>query len=319
MPRDQQYRGVIAALLLPRDDEGRPAWDDFERNARFVLRAGVAGLCVNGATGEFAGATQEERGEAVARARQVVGASGVVVTGIGATRWTEILTLARDGEEAGADALLVPAPHFFRYEPGDLAEFYRRIAAEVRVPVFIYNLPAFTGGLEPCLALELIREVRGIAGVKDSSGRLDLFEELAAGAGGDAVALVGNDAVLADALRRGICDGTISGVAGVLPEITLALWRTAQLSEWELLARVEARLRSLLEHLDAFPTPWGLKLVAVMRGLSRASFPLPLSAERRAQADAFRSWFPAWWREAEADLAKALNLEANPDLCTGQH
>jgi hypothetical protein len=57
-----------AALLLPRDEEGRPAWDAFDRNARFVLRAGVSGLCVNGATGEFAGATAEERREAVLRA-----------------------------------------------------------------------------------------------------------------------------------------------------------------------------------------------------------------------------------------------------------
>lgn len=313
MLRNKQCTGVIAALLLPRDNEGRPAWEDFDRNARLILQVGVTGLCVNGATGEFAGATREERREAVARARRVAGASGVVVSGIGATRWTEILALARDAEEAGADTLLVPAPHFFLYEPGDLAEFYRRIAAELRVPALIYNLPAFTGGLDPDLAVQLIREVKGIAGVKDSSGRLDIFERLAADAG-DAVALVGNDAVLAEALRRGICNGTISGVAGVLPELTLALWRSAQSREWELFTGIGARLNSLLERLDVFPTPWGLKLIAELRGLGPASFALPLSEERQAQADDFRRWFPAWWRAAEADLARALPADVNLSL-----
>jgi 4-hydroxy-tetrahydrodipicolinate synthase len=192
-----------------------------------------------------------------------------------------------------------------------LAEFYRRIAAEARVPVLIYDLPAFTGGLDADLAARLIREEKGIAGVKDSSGRLDLLERLAAGDGGDSVGLVGNDAVLGEALMRGLCDGVISGVAGAVPEITLALWRSAQARQWELFSRLESRLSSLLEKLDAFPTPWGLKIITELRGLGRASFALPLSAERQAQADAFRLWFPKWWSEAESDLDESLHAEGN--------
>jgi 4-hydroxy-tetrahydrodipicolinate synthase len=314
MSEPKRIRGVLAALLLPRDDEGRPAWQDFERNAEFTLHAGVEGLCVNGATGEFAGATQQERKEAVTRARRIAGPSGLVLSGVGSTIWTRVLALARDAEEAGADALLVPAPHFFQYEPGDLAEFYRRIAAKVRVPALIYNLPAFTGGLEADLAERLIREEKGIAGVKDSSGKLDLLERLAAHDGKESVRLVGNDAVLGEALRAGICDGVISGVAGAVPEITLALWRSAQAHEWDLFSRLESRLRGLLEKLDAFPTPWGLKIIAALRGLGRASFALPLSAERQAQVEAFRLWFPTWWSEVESDLAQALHAESNPRL-----
>lgn len=306
MIRHTQLSGVIAALLLPRDEEGRPAWEAFDRNARFVLRAGVAGLCVNGATGEFAGATADERREVVVRARQVAGRSGLVVSGVGATRWTEVLALARDAEDAGADALLVPAPHFFTYAPGDLAEFYRRIAAEAHVPILIYNLPAFTGSLDPELAMRLIREVEGIVGAKDSSGELELLEEITATRDGRSVALVGNDGVLAKALERGVCGGTVSGVAGVVPELTLALWRGDREKDRELFATIGNRLQELLRQLDAFPVPWGLKLIAELRGLGPASFAFPLSAERRRQADEFRRWFPAWWREAEEDLARAL-------------
>ena len=306
MSEPKQIRGVIAALLLPRDEAGRLVWQDFDRNAQFALQIGVAGLCVNGATGEFAGATQSERKEAVARARRIAGPSGLVISGIGAADWAHILALARDAEEAGADALLVPVPHFFQYAPGDLAEFYRRIAAELRVPALIYNLPAFTGGLETGLAVQLVRDVEGIAGVKDSSGRLELLESLSAGNGGEAVALVGNDAVLADALRRDVCEGVISGIAGVLPELTVGLWRSAEARDRALFSSLEARLSDLLQQLDAFPTPWGLKMIALLRGLGRASFALPLSAARKVQMDAFQRWFPGWWSEAQSDLAKTI-------------
>ena len=302
MSRPKQIRGVIAALLLPRDADGRPAWEAFDRNARFLVRTQISGLCVNGATGEFAGATAEERRQAVIRARRIAGDSVLVVSGVGASRWAEVLTLAREAEDAGADVLLLPAPYFFRYEPGDLAEFYRRTVAEFRIPALIYNLPAFTGGLDSELAAKLIREVDGIAGVKDSSGDLSLLESLPV----SAVRFVGNDNVLAEALARGLCDGAISGVAGVVPEMTLALWRSSGDADKSRFESIGARHQELLRRLDEFPAPWGLKLIAELRGLGPATFALPLAAERREQAEKFAAWFSIWWRNAEEELAAAL-------------
>lgn len=294
-------------MLLPRDDEDRPEWEAFERNARFALNAGAVGLCVNGATGEFAGGTQSERCEAVVRARNVAGESAVVVSGIGGTRWNEIRTLGQEAEDAGADALLVPTPYFFNYAPEDLAEFYRRIGVESKLPVLIYNLPAFTGGIDSALAYRLIQEVAGIAGVKDSSGRLDLLESLTERNPGQALRLVGNDSVLAEAINRGLCDGTISGVAGVLPELTVALWRSSNGPDPALFERLTSRLVTLIGQLDVFPTPWGLKLIAELRKLGPASIGLPLSAGRQLQAAQFAEWFSGWWAGAEADLALGLN------------
>jgi 4-hydroxy-tetrahydrodipicolinate synthase len=302
-----QCAGVIAALLLPRDDEDCPEWESFEGNARFVLDTGAVGLCVNGATGEFAGASPAERCEAVVRAREIAGDSALVVSGIGGTRWSEILTLGHEAEDAGADALLVPTPYFFSYAPGDLAEFYRRIVTELSAPVLIYNLPAFTGGLDSVLALQLIQEVGGIAGVKDSSGRLDLLESLTQRYPGKALRLVGNDTVLADALTRGLCDGTISGVAGVLPELMTALWTSAAGNNPALFQSLKSRLETLIEQLDTFPTPWGLKLIAELRGLGPASIGLPLSVDRQRQAAEFAEWFPRWWEAADSELARALS------------
>jgi len=302
--------GVTAALLLPRDEAGKVAWDQFERNASFVLRQGVSGLCVNGATGEYAGATREERRMAAECARRLAGRDRTVVSGVGATRWDEIQALANDAEEAGADAVLVPAPHFFRYTTDDLAAFFRRVAAEARVPVLIYNLPAFTGGIETELAVRLIDAGAGIVGVKDSSGELGLLERLTANhAQHAAVRIVGSDAVLAEALTQGIVDGTVSGVAGVLPELPLALWRSAMTPRGPLFTRLRAHLDVLLNQIDVFPTPWGLKLIAAERHLCPASLGMPVSAEREKQIEEFRCNWPLWWKAAEGDMGAALGSD----------
>ena len=54
MSQTRRPQGVISALLLPRDAAGVPAWEAFEANAAYAIRAGLTGVCVNGATGEYA-------------------------------------------------------------------------------------------------------------------------------------------------------------------------------------------------------------------------------------------------------------------------
>jgi len=283
---------------MPRDMKGMPVWDSFEANCRFLKAQGVSGLCVNGATGEYAAATAEERKRAVAVARSVMQSDGLVVSGVGATSFCDSVNFARDAEEAGADAHLLPAPHFFPYEQDDIGEFYRRTAEAVELPVLIYNLPAFTGGLSKELALDLIREPGRIVGIKDSSGRLDVLEALTNEGPADAVRLVGNDSALVEALQRGLCGGAISGVAGVLPELTLGLWNASSDGDAEQFSRSAGLLDELLVELGPWPTPWGLKLMAELRGLGPASIALPLSQQRQRQAERFGEWFSAWWTGA---------------------
>jgi dihydrodipicolinate synthase/N-acetylneuraminate lyase len=129
-----------------------------------------------------------------------------------------------------------------------------------------------------------------------------------------AVRFVGNDGVLVEALTRDLCDGTISGVAGVIPELTLALWKSADHREGGLFEDLGTRLEQLLHRLDEFPTPWGLKLIAELRGLSPAGFALPLSLERRRQARAFQAWFSDWWKAGEGSFARALAAEVSISL-----
>ncbi len=295
MPRIRRIGGVIPAVLLPRDSSGLPLWDRFDANLSFLFKSGVAGVCVNGATGEYASATAEERREAVKRARQQAGSDFVVVGATGSADWRQGLRYVEDAAAEGADALLVPVPHYFPYQQEDVAEFYRQTAAATELPILIYNLPQFAGGVDTDVAVDLICNERCVAGIKDSSGSLEILKALTARPEVDSIRLLGNDAVLAEALSLGLCQGVISGVAGVLPELIAGLFGCSPTESPDRFLNLQTRLDEFIRQLNVLPVPWGLKVVAECRGLAQATFSMPLSFGRQDQIQDFQIWFDDWW------------------------
>jgi 4-hydroxy-tetrahydrodipicolinate synthase len=304
MQRNRHIGGVIPAVVLPRNPDGEPLWPNFDANLAFLVERGVSGVCVNGATGEYASATAAERREAVRRARIHVGDDLVVVGAIGAADWRDCLHHAEDAANEGADILLVPVPHFFPYQQEDVAEFYERLGESVRLPVLIYNLPQFAGGVDTDVAIDLICEKRSVAGIKDSSGSLDILRALTARPDVESIRLLGNDAVLAEAILGGLCQGVISGVACVLPELITGLYAAAAQVPAFPFRQLAIHLDEFIDQLNVLPVPWGLKVVAECRGLAPATYSMPLTANRRSQIQAFENWFAAWW-PAVSELAQS--------------
>jgi 4-hydroxy-tetrahydrodipicolinate synthase len=306
MSRNEPPGGVIAAVLLPRDEEGRPEWEELERLVAFLCRCGVAGVCVNGATGEYVRATPEERRTAVAVARSVAGSGAAVIAGAGSACTQTTIRLLREAEEAGAEAHLVPPPCFFRYRDDDIEQHYRAVAAAAELPILIYNLPSYLSPVSCPTVVELLRSEPKIAGIKDSSGQLDILEHLTSDPALGARRYIGNDWVLAEACTRKLADGAISGVACVLPELLVALWEAGQRGDWEATGRLERSLAEALQWIDAWPAPVGLEVLAEARGLRRCLPAVPFSAARQEQAKAMREWFEPWWERQQETLAAPL-------------
>lgn len=292
----EQIHGPIAALLTPRVNSGHIDRDGLEANAQFVLACGARGLCLSGATGEYSIATEDERVESVEWIRAMVPADRLLLAGVGAPDVQSALRLADRFQAAGADLLLVPTPHFFPYPPAEIEEFYRVFAAATPMPILIYNLPSFTSGVPLSLVLRLIETVPNIVGIKDSSGETAILRALTQRPALAARRIIGNDNAFRAVLDGGLLDGCISGVAGVLPELTVACLQSA--SDPAL-----ALLEELIPQLEPFPTPWGLKLMAEARGFFPARYAMPVSSGMQRQMCEFHEWFSDWWTAALAVLA----------------
>jgi 4-hydroxy-tetrahydrodipicolinate synthase len=292
---DKLVRGVYAALLTPRTPAGAVDKSALLRTVEFLAAKGVRRAVVNGATGEYCRTTRTE----FATLLETLAARPDIefLCGVGAADFSTSAAMAREAFRAGARAVLLPSPHFFPYSQDDLLCYFRTVAETAGGPVLLYNLPRFTTPIEPETAMAAIAGTPRISGIKDSSGSLDILRRLTAEGPRDACRIVGDDSALTAALREGVCDGVVSGVAGVLPELITYLFEHSKQMDTPQYREREQQLEDYIGWLSRFPVPWGLKWTAEWRGLAPACFALPMSAQRRECAQAFGEWFHGWWRE----------------------
>jgi 4-hydroxy-tetrahydrodipicolinate synthase len=286
--------GLFAAVATPIHDDGRFDEAGFDRLVDFLVDAGVDGICIGGATGEYPHFETAERKTVIRRAAERLPPDCTLLVGVGASSVRSTIDLGEAAVNAGSRALLLPMPMFFRYQQEDLEAFAAHVSRALRAPCLLYDLPDFTNGLSPATVLSLLRDEEFIVGIKDSSGHEENLTTFA-GARQDRgwTLLVGDDRLLHAGLRAG-WDGSISGVAGCCPELLVALVRSFQAGDTAETARLQSLLDELIVRLSVFPAPWGIRIALEARGLATGPLPLPLTPRRRLQIREFQSWFREW-------------------------
>jgi 4-hydroxy-tetrahydrodipicolinate synthase len=275
-------------------DDGRIDLATFDRLVDFLVEAGVSGICIAGATGEYPHFETADRKAVIRRAAARLPADRALLVGIGAPSIPLVLELGEAAMAAGSRALLLPMPMFFRYEQQDLEAFCARVSSALHAPCLLYNLPGFTNGLERTTIVGLLRTEAHIVGIKDSSGDAANLSVIAEARGNEPWSLlVGDDRLLLAGMRAG-WDGAVSGVAGFCPELLVALHRSASGNQANEAARLHGLLDELISQLTVFPVPWGIRIGLAARGIPTGPLPLPVTPDRQRRILAFTAWLPQW-------------------------
>ena len=281
----------MAALPTPRSLDGSVDLDGLTRVADFALSHGVCGIVPCGGTGEYFDIPLRDRQAILEILLPVADGRGLVIAGVGAGTLRDSIRLAEHALYAGADAVLLPPPHFYRYADNELLQFFREAARGIGGPTLLYNLAAFISPIREEVAAELIASEPNIVGIKDSSGTLDILRRLTR-EGIPAVRIQGHDLRLAESFREGLLDGAISGPASVVPELSAAMFET--FGNEEAFATAAAFYADFIGQIDRFPYPWALKWIAEWRGLGPARLPFPLNRQQEVAAETFHAWFEEW-------------------------
>jgi 4-hydroxy-2-oxoglutarate aldolase len=184
----------------------------FAANVTAHLAAGLDGVVVCGSTGEAALLSDEERLVLLDAARNATPSEKLVIMGTGAESTKLTIHRCKEAQTAGADAVLVVAPHYYGSSMTDraLRQHYRSVADESPLPVLLYNIPKY---MHFRLSAELVDELAhhpNIAGMKDSSGDLDLLRGYLASQSPSFTVLTGNGATFAQALSAGARGGILA-------------------------------------------------------------------------------------------------------------
>ncbi|HXK60523.1 MAG TPA: dihydrodipicolinate synthase family protein [Acidobacteriota bacterium] len=286
--------GIFSALVTPVDEEGRVSSEALREIVDFVISRGVAGICIGGATSEYVHYDLAERKQIITRVAEAAAGRVPLISAIGASTFDRVLALARHSAESGCNALLVPTPHFYRYEERDFETFFRKVFSAAPLPCLIYDLPQFSNPVQTETIQRLLLTAQNVVGLKDSTGQTAHLSRLAmAREQGDFSLFVGDDQLIYSGLAAG-WDGAISGVACLCPEILVRLYNEFRKGDRTKAKQYQETLNELLEELSKLPFPWGIRVGLGVRGIPTGGLPLPLSPHRRQQINRFREWLPGW-------------------------
>ncbi len=252
------FTGIIPPIVTPLLDRDTLDLDGLERLVERVLSGGVSGLFLLGTTGEGASLSYRLRRELIEHSSRDVKGRVRILANITDTSFVESVNLARHAADCGADAVVVAPPYYLPPGQPELQEYLAHLILEVPLPVFLYNMPSLTKvPYEPETVRRLMDEPR-IIGLKDSSGSIDYFRELAAllKLRSDWSLLVGPEDLLLDAMAVG-GHGGIHGRANLFPKLYVSLYEAARAGEvtraHELHA-IAVRVRTSLYEIGRHPS-----------------------------------------------------------------
>lgn len=231
---------------------------------------GASGVLVAGSTGEGTLLAPDQRVALTRAAAAVLPAGGVLLAGASgptpAALDEDVAALAA----AGADAVLVLAPHTYPLSPQELCDLHLEVAERATVPTLAYHIPQLTGS---SLTPDTVRELAvhpGIIGMKDSSPDADRRAEFAAATCDveDFTLVTGHASSLARALDDGV-GGAILAIANLRMRAVAALLQAHAAGDGDAVARHQATLARAAEALAGVPgsTPAVLKAALQLQGL----------------------------------------------------
>lgn len=175
MPK--KIHGMLTSMITPfRKDNLKVDIDSLMDLISFIGDHGGSGIIPLGSYGEFNALTLSERKEVLASIMEARG-DLAVVPNVGCDNFEETLELAHYAQSLKVDAILIMPPYFYKdIEPSGLINYFTKIIKNIDLPVYIYNIPKYTGIEISDKVIDALLETGKLAGIKDASGDISLIK-----------------------------------------------------------------------------------------------------------------------------------------------
>jgi 4-hydroxy-tetrahydrodipicolinate synthase len=281
--------------MVPLDGRGRINEAELARYVEWLIAGGVHGLYPNGSTGEFLRFTVEERRRIVQIVCDTAGGRVPIVAGAAEANVTETIKACEHCLEAGARAVAVVSPFYYRLSPESVYAYFREIGRHSPIDVTLYNIPMLASPVDVPTVRRLAEEFPRIVGIKDSSGDISHMGRLVAAIRAnraDFTFLTGWDAALVPMLLAG-CNGATVASSGIVPGLTRSIYDAVRAGQIEQAFDLQRKLTEFfdLAILGAdFPEGFraAVELCGFRMGASRQPATESQQADRRRLAERIR-------------------------------
>jgi 4-hydroxy-2-oxoglutarate aldolase len=219
-----QLNGIFPPLPSSFDLEENLALDKMKSNIRKLSSFNLRGFLVLGSNGELVHLSEGEKIEVYEIARETISKDKLMIAGTGGQSTRETILLTRAAANAGADAVLVLNPFYFKglMKPEALKQHYFAVADASNIPVIIYNMPANSGMDMDANTILLLSEHPNIIGLKDSGGNVSKMGDIRQRVKPEFQILAGSAGFLIPAMSVGACGGILAA-ANIAPAHCIAM------------------------------------------------------------------------------------------------
>jgi 4-hydroxy-tetrahydrodipicolinate synthase len=216
------------------------------RVVEHLLAAGVHGLFILGTMGEGAALDDGRRGVMARAAVKAVAGRIPLIAGVIEMSTRRAVTTAGVLAGTGVDGLVVMAPCYFRHpDQAELLAHFRAVVEATDLPVIIYDNPHATKNALSVESVVALSEHPRVVALKDSTGDISHFAQLAHRfAGGDFALFQGNETQLDAAMLLG-AHGLVAGIANLTPGLVVQLYECGRRGDRERAGQLQEQLLRL--------------------------------------------------------------------------
>ena len=285
------FRGAGPALVTPFKSDGSVDYEAYARLVKRQVEGGADFLVALATSAEAPVLSAEEKLKLLALTREnaaglpiIVGAGSNSIPGTKAN-----MELLKD-----ADAWLIVVPFYNKPTQEGMYLYYKEICSLTDKPVIIYNVPGRTGAnMLPETALRLAREMLGIVGTKEASGKFEQIKAIIDDAPEGFAVLSGDDDMTYDIIAAG-GHGVVSVAQNVLPKPVADMTHLALEGRLDEAAALNAKLQPLFKGCFVESNPIPAKAALAQLGLCTKTMRLPLTAATEATESTIKEILNQW-------------------------
>ena len=300
--------GLYTPIVTPfRND----AVDDaaIRRNVEKYMQTRLTGLVVLGSNGEAVMLDDSEAERVIAAARSAMPSNRPLIAGTGAESTKGTIAATLRAAKAGADAVLVRTPSFFKnmMNADVYVRHYTAVAEASPVPVLLYNVSMYTGVTLPPDAVGLLAGHPNIVGMKESGSDAALLADYIARSGPDFFVLAGSGVTYFSGLVAG-ADGAILALAGIVPNLCADILEHVQAGRIMDARAIQRRLTPLARTIGGLHGVPALKAALDLMGYEGGLPRAPLGPTPKSVVEGLRRTLT----ELEVPLLQPAELDPDP-------
>lgn len=165
------WKGVLPVVVTPFNREGDIQENDLRTLVKLYNKDGVHGVIAAASTGEYYVMNHEERKrvfEIVAETAKEENPNLIKIANITALNPKEAIQFGKEAAQFGYDGVLLLPPTYATPSKQQIIDNYKYIAANIDLPIMLYNAPKWTGTNLDMSYMEELMKIENVKALKDS-------------------------------------------------------------------------------------------------------------------------------------------------------